>query len=221
MFIFLLMVSHGCFLLMKDIIVWSTGAIIDGFSASTCLFPTDSIGIIVLTNQNNSSIPSIVRNLIADKILGKPYFNWNDYLRNTYLKAKKQEEEAQKTKSSDEKPNTHPSHPLKDYEGLYSNPGYGTFDIFLKDDSLFAKTSGQLIWLKHYHYDVFAPYLMEDQRFDTSEENNTRLQFNTGINGDIESLNAIGFEAPTIPLVFKKAPKEMTLAKAELGQYEG
>jgi len=53
------------------------GGNIDGFSASTSFFPTDSIGIVVLCNQNGSAVPSIVRNMISDKILGLPSFNWN------------------------------------------------------------------------------------------------------------------------------------------------
>ena len=45
------------------------GGNIDGFSASTSFFPSDSIGIIVLTNQNGSAVPGIVRNTIADRYL--------------------------------------------------------------------------------------------------------------------------------------------------------
>ncbi|MFZ8469390.1 serine hydrolase, partial [Staphylococcus aureus] len=51
------------------------GGNINGFSASTSFFPTDSVGIIVLTNQDGSSIPSIVRNIIADRVLNLPYFD--------------------------------------------------------------------------------------------------------------------------------------------------
>ena len=45
------------------------GGNIDGFSASTCFFPSDSIGIIVLTNQNGSAVPSVARNIVADRML--------------------------------------------------------------------------------------------------------------------------------------------------------
>ena len=53
------------------------GGNITGFSASTCFFPTDSIGIVVLANQDGSKVPSIVRNTIADRVLGIKYFDWN------------------------------------------------------------------------------------------------------------------------------------------------
>ena len=183
------------------------GGNIDGFSANTSLFPTDSIGIVVLSNQDNSTVPVIIRNLIVDRLLGKPYFNWNDDLRMPYVKAQKDAAEAARTKTSSQKQGTKPSHALPEYEGLYTNPGYGTFDIYYRNDSLFARTPGKLIYLKHYHYDIFTPYILDDERFDVNEDNNFRIEFNTGISGEIESLNAVAFEAPTIQLVFKKTPR--------------
>ncbi|MGZ8538838.1 MAG: serine hydrolase, partial [Flavisolibacter sp.] len=197
------------------------GGNIDGFSANTSFFPTESIGIIVLTNQDRSSIPSIVRNLVADRLLNEKYFDWNTDLRLAFEKTKKQTEESLKTKTDPRKKGTKPSHPLKDYEGLYTHPGYGTFDIFEKDDSLFAYTSSHTVWLRHYHYDIFTPYLLEDMSYDTTEANIFSIEFNTGVSGDIESLNPIGFEAPTIQLLFQKTPKAKAVSKNELEKYAG
>ncbi len=197
------------------------GGNIDGFSASTCFFPTDSIGIIVLTNQDGSFMPSIVRNLIADKLLHFPYFDWNGDQRRGYEKLKKTVAAAQKVKSSTQILNTSLSHPIKDYEGLYSHPGYGTFEIFMRHDSLLAQTPNRIIWLKHYHYDIFMPYVLNDARFDPSDNNDFRIQFNTGINGDIESLNTIGFESPAIALNFKKTVSSKSLHPSEIEKYAG
>jgi CubicO group peptidase (beta-lactamase class C family) len=197
------------------------GGNIDGFSASTCLFPTDSIGIVVLCNQNGSSVPAVVRNLISDRLLNKPYFDWNGYLRKSFEKTKQQAAEAEKTKSSSQKTGTHPSHALSEYEGLYTNPGYGTFDIFLKNDSLFASTPNRLLYLKHYHYDVFTPYEAVDGKYDVSGQTDVRIQFTSGISGDIESLSAFGFESPAIALNFKRTPKEKKISPAEIEQYTG
>src|SRR6188768_3456896 len=57
------------------------GGNIDGFSASACFFPTDSIGIIVLSNQDGSPVPSIVRNILSDKLLKLKYTDWNSEMR--------------------------------------------------------------------------------------------------------------------------------------------
>lgn len=197
------------------------GGNIDGFSANTSFFPSDSIGIIVLVNQNGSAVPSIVRNIIADKLLGLPYFNWNNDQRASFEKNRKLAEETKTKQKTSKIEGTKPSHALMDYEGLYSHPGYGTMDLFTKNDSLFARAGGKLLWLQHYHYDVFVPFIQEDGSFDTSEPGQMRLQFNTGTSGEIESMNVHGFEAPSIKLVFNKAPKEKKVSKSMLEQYAG
>ena len=65
------------------------GGNIDGFSASTTFFPSDSIGIIVLTNQNGSSVPGVVRNILADRMLGLKSRDWQTTLKAASDKAKK------------------------------------------------------------------------------------------------------------------------------------
>lgn len=64
------------------------GGSITGFTASTCFFPTDSIGIVVLVNQDGSKVHSIVRNTIADRVLGLKYFDWNTDALNSTKKQK-------------------------------------------------------------------------------------------------------------------------------------
>ncbi len=45
------------------------GGNIDGFSANVALYPTDSLGIVVLSNQNGSAVPRLIRNIAADHML--------------------------------------------------------------------------------------------------------------------------------------------------------
>ena len=197
------------------------GGNIDGFSANTAFFPTDSIGIVVLVNQNSSSIPNIVRNLIADRMLQLPYFNWNDDIRNGFIKSRQQSLDAEKAKVSAQVKGTRPSHALQDYEGVYSHPGYGSMEVFLKNDSLLATAAGKLFWLKHYHYDIFSMNWMDADRYDPDQESNVRAQFITGVSGEIESFNAIGLEAPSLKLNFVRKPREKAVATSELDQYAG
>ena len=60
-------------------------------------------------------------------------------------------EETEKKVESNQKKRTIHSHPLIEYEGLYSHPGYGTMEIVLQKDSLFAFTPNNKVWLRHYH----------------------------------------------------------------------
>ena len=103
------------------------GGNIDGFSASTTIFPTDSIGIVVLVNQNGSAVPSIIRNLIADRILGLKYKDWESEQFGSATEGKKKAKEAQKTRTSSRKIGTKPSHPAADYTGVYTSPGKESF----------------------------------------------------------------------------------------------
>jgi len=196
------------------------GGNIDGFSASTSFFPSDSIGIVVLVNQNGSPVPSIVRNIIADRMLGLKYHDWETELKRTSDSVKAKAKDAKKIQVSSQKMNTHPSHDLKNYEGTYSNAGYGSFDVSLKNDSLFFTTVTQTIWLRHYHYDVFTALNVDPKEgIDTSDES-TKIQFNTNITGDIESAS-INLEPSIKPIVFTRAAKAKEITKDSLQPYVG
>ncbi len=105
------------------------GGNIDGFSASTCFFPSDSIGIIVLSNQNGSAVPCIIRNLLSDRLLHLPYKDWDTYLKGITDKAKADAKKALATRQSSRIANAPATHNLNDYAGIYTNPGYGSFEI--------------------------------------------------------------------------------------------
>jgi len=196
------------------------GGNIDGFSASTCFFPTDSIGIIVLCNQNGSTVPAIVRNLIADRMLGLKYFDWNTDQKNAADKGKAAAKEAEKAAAETIKKETKPSHDLKDYEGLYNNKGYGTMEVTAKDDSLFAYVGSHTWWLKHYAYDAFQPVEKSKEGiYDTSDKSDP-LQFQMTVSGDIDKLS-INFEPGLKPIEFTKAPKPKEITKDSLQKYVG
>jgi len=197
------------------------GGNIDGFSASTCFFPSDSVGIIVLTNQNASAIPSLVRNTIADRLLKLKPIDWLADRQAADAKAKTANKEAEAKVESNQKKGTTTSHSLKDYEGLYHHPGYGTMEVQLLKDSLFGFTPGNKIWLKHYHYDVFETFGIDDKEgIDTSEESGLRIQFEMNEAGDINSV-MMTLEPGIKPLEFSRKPKAKELTKEELKKYEG
>lgn len=198
------------------------GGNIDGFSASTCFFPTDSIGIIVLTNQNASSVTSTVRNLIADRLLNIPYFDWNGDIVTSNKKAKAAAKEAEKTVSSNQQKNTNHSHPLKDYEGVYTHPGYGKLEVVEQNDSLFVYIyQNDPTWLKHYHYDIFQPFNVEKTgKPDTSGTSSLRFQFFMSETGDINSLS-LKLEPTLDALKFAKSPRTIKTSADDLQKYVG
>ncbi len=197
------------------------GGNIDGFSASTSFFPSDSLGIVVLANQNASLVPSVVRNTIADRMLDLGKTDWNRELNKSRREAMEKQKEAEKQAASSKQEGTNPSHILQDFTGEYSNPGYGKFEIRLENDSLIAHFKLVDVWLKHYHYDVFQPFFFDDKNpIDTSSNHELRLNFSTNEMGEIASVK-VRIEPTLDPVEFRRTPKEIKLTAEVLKGYEG
>ncbi len=198
------------------------GGNIDGFSASTCFFPSDSIGIVVLVNQNGSALPTLVRRIVADNFLGLKVDDWNAEFIENREKSKKQAEDAEKNQSSKQKSGTSLSHKLADYTGKFSHPGYGEVTLSIERDSLFASFPNMKLWFKHYHYDVFQPFEVYDFGIDHSEENLPQILFNfhTNSTGDINEIE-VKLEPTIDALTFKREIEEIEVNKNELEKFVG
>lgn len=197
------------------------GGNIDGFSASTTFFPTDSIGIIVLTNQNASAVTGIVRNMIADRVLGINPINWNGRVNEAQRKAKQAEKDAEKNNISNKKEGTKPSHQMEDYTGIFNNPGYGTFEVIKRNDSLIMLTQKDEIWLRHYHYDVFEAFgIDKEEGIDTLETSNLKLQYQMNPAGEITSVT-VPLQPGLTDIEFERKAKAKEITKDELSKYVG
>ena len=196
------------------------GGNIDGFSASTCFFPADSVGIVVLSNQDGSSVPGIVRNIIADRLLNLKYHDWNSDLKNAADKAKKEDDKLEK-----EKKDTVKRYPatrgLAGFTGSYTNPGYGTMKVYASKDSLFVQTVTKTLWLRHATYDVFDVFMKDPKEgVDTTEGLGVKLQFTMNTAGDIDALTG-QLEGGLKPIIFAKGIDAKTVTGAELKKYAG
>ena len=197
------------------------GGNIDGFSASTSFYPSDSIGIIVLTNQNGSAVPGIVRNTIADRLFGLNKIDWNQRANVAQAKAKTAAKDAEKKITSSKKPGTKPSHKLNDYEGLFNNPGYGTIEIFSKADSLFFRSRNGDAFLRHYHYDAFELFPIDKKDgIDTTGPAQINIQYHMNAAGDIDMMS-LPIQQGLKDIEFNRIPKPKEIAKADLEKYVG
>lgn len=194
------------------------GGNINGFSAYTSFFPTDSIGIVVLANQGNSPLPYIIENTLADRLLNAPAFDWNGRIKQDVVK----EKAAQKAVP---KPNVHsntlPSHSLDELAGTYTHPGYGSITLYVKDDSLLSQMKNHKLWYRHVHYDIFEPIELSPDN-DPDEQSWVKIQFTMNPAGDIDGFNFDGIE-PALgkPIVFKKVLPPAKLVGVVDRPYEG
>jgi CubicO group peptidase (beta-lactamase class C family) len=196
------------------------GGNINGFSASTSFFPTDSIGIIVLSNQNGSRIPAIVRNVLSDRMLKLSPYSWSDDFKKEAVKAKVQAAEAKKATAAT-KIFSKPTHQLKDYAGIFTQPGYGQINVFTKNDSLFAHISNKLLWLQHDNYDVFDFFeIVEGEEIDTANSGPTRMQFFLNKKGEVDRI-AVDLEAGLDPLIFSRQLQAKEVSAESLAKYVG
>ncbi|WP_053082715.1 serine hydrolase [Chryseobacterium angstadtii] len=179
------------------------GGNIDGFSANVSLFPSDNMGVVVLTNQNGSMLPSLARNIVSDLLLAAKETDWIAYLKEKQTEAKKKLAETKKTAAESRTTGTKPSHPLQDFAGDYTHPGYGTFHITTKKDSLFAQTPKNELYLSHKHYDVFIPMEVKNNVIDKDADDDSNFNFQTDDSGKIVSMS-VKLEPMLEPLTFKK-----------------
>jgi len=194
------------------------GGNIDGFSASASFFPTDSVGIMVLTNQNGSQIPGLVRNIVADKILGLEAGGWLEDALEQKEKNKEAQAKAKASADSAKVSGTKPSHILAEYTGSYDNSGYGKMEIKLENDTLFVKTGLYQMFLEHDNYDLFDAFLI--YQGEPNRDMPIKFKFESNMAGDISLLKA-GFEPALEGIEFKRTPKPVDVSEDDLKKYEG
>jgi CubicO group peptidase (beta-lactamase class C family) len=185
--------------------VWHNGGI-DGFHSLFTMLPEDKIGVVLLSNLSNNSALEPIAYSAFDRLLGLSLDPWPDRYKSLDEKARKAEEEAKKNKVSTAKTGTQPSHPIADFAGEYTNPGYGTVKIAQNgQDLIIAFNQLEPYPFVRMHYDIFA--VPEEPE---SIASGTKGQFYTNWNGDIDRLSLP--LVPTLPegILFTRAPEKIS-----------
>ena len=188
---------------------------IDGFISSTSFFPSDSIGIFVVSNQDGPV--SAIRNFIADRMLKLPCRDWNGYLLKNDKKAKESAKAESKNDSVGHKFNTKPGHSLAEYAGVYTNPGYGSITIKFEKDSLFGEFNAFHLRLVHFHYEQFEAKSLTDGEEDG---NVFRFSFHTDSKGDVEKLT-VPLQDGVDDIAFTKEHPAINLSASSLQKFVG
>ena len=173
------------------------GGNIDGFTANIALYPTDDLGIVVLSNQNRSGVPQIITNIVADKLFDTPETNWIGRLEKLI---------EQQTKTTETEPiaSIKPTHNLKDYTGTYEHKGYGAFEVVVKNDSLFAKFPSKTLWLNPVYPNLFETFYFIDDKVEAKYKDKS-INFRTNFKGEVSGLK-IEFERALDPIAFDRTP---------------
>jgi len=182
---------------------------INGYSSFTSFFPTDSIGIFISVNQNNSALPRMLHNIIADRMLGAAYRDWNSMM-------KAQANNKSISTETDNKA-IKPSHTLADFSGTYKHDAYGTIVIQNNNEGLTGTFNRWNLKIEHTQHNYFK-FSIAENVFDGSEAVNG--SFTVAVDGAISSLN-IPFESSAKDIVFKKQLSTSLVINVDLQQYAG
>ncbi|MFN8277360.1 MAG: serine hydrolase [Chitinophagales bacterium] len=132
------------------------GGNVSGFSSQLVMFPTEHLGIVVLTNQHNSVLPYVVADLIEKRMLKMPRTAWNKYpvqVSDIYTVSKS---------IKDINRERQPTHILSDYCGTFSHPGFGSFKVINENKLLFAVFPNMKFRLEHQQFDAFVLKPIQD-----------------------------------------------------------
>lgn len=191
------------------------GGNIDGFTALVSFAPQDNLGIVILTNMNGSPLPTVLSYNIYDRLFGLDAVDWTSRIKDDEKKAKQSADEAKQRGLTAQRPNTHPSHELKDYAGTYEHPAYGIVKISLAGDHLTAAFNNFTGDLKHFHYDVFEVAETEGNPLSKS-----KFQFASNLQGDVDRVLA-PIESSVKEIVFARKADAAMSDRAFLQAFAG
>lgn len=128
--------------------VHHSGAV-SGFTASLELYPFESLGIVVLTNQHLSALSGHLVDIIARRMLKLPRKDWGTY------EVQRTEARMYNDPINPINKDYPPTLSLSSYGGVYTHKGYGQMEITLQNGNLFVNLPAFKLGLEHDQGDVF------------------------------------------------------------------
>lgn len=133
------------------------GGNINGFSALVTMIPDENLGIVTLTNFDNSFNTYASTYTIIDEFLGlSTSGDWGNRCREMINQVFASAPEQAKMLRGEQILGTTPSHDLACYAGTYENPTYGKLPVWIEDGKLYMHYGEGDSVLEHFHYDTFT-----------------------------------------------------------------
>jgi CubicO group peptidase (beta-lactamase class C family) len=204
--------SHG-----GEWLLWHSGGI-DGFSAMVGMMPGREVGWVILTNKGGTPAPSVLLYELVDRVLNREGQDWNQRILDFYAQQQAEPDTAQSDTTEAPQDTTvapGPSRPLDDYVATYANPGYGTFEVTMEDDSLVGRYGRFSSTLRHKRYNVFELH----PEVGGGEQTFT-VKFEMAMDGTIDKV-AIPMESAVDPIIFTRTADEAFTSTDYLRQFTG
>jgi len=192
------------------------GGAIDGFLTMASLLPQDGIGMVVMVNVGGSPLPELLVRSAFDRLLGLDPVDWVGAAAARREQARDADREARERGDTFRRTGTRPAHPLADYAGTYTNPGYGELAIRTAGRGLEAEYNGIVAPLEHWHFEVFNG--TSGNVDDTLA--NTKFHFQHDVRGNVAAV-AAPLEAAVDEIVFRRRPEAWMSDPEVLARFAG
>jgi len=132
------------------------GGALDGMRTHVGLIPEEDLGVVVVTNLNNSWIPQVVLYHVLDAVLGPRDKDWNRAIRAVHLESERKAEESRAKEEASRVEGTSPSLDLEAYVGRFSDTLYGDAEVRMEGEGLVVEVGPSFVGeLEHWHFDTF------------------------------------------------------------------
>ena len=134
------------------------GGALTGMLSQVSMIPDQNLGVIVLTNQEESGAMASITNLIFDYYLNAPPTDWIAAYHEARNEALRKAADAEKKQDSERVAHANPSLELAKYAGTYRDAWYGKAIVSYDDGKLglrMTHTPAMIADLEHWHYDTF------------------------------------------------------------------
>ena len=141
-------------------LVGHTGGVA-GFVTRVMLVPEENLGVVILTNAEETSAFDSVLEHVLDSYFGGPTIDYIAAFKAVDDKHKKEADETMAKASQTRTPDSKPSLPREKYAGDYSDPWYGKVNIKQENSGLvlnFERTPKGIADLQHWQYDTFKAH---------------------------------------------------------------
>jgi CubicO group peptidase (beta-lactamase class C family) len=189
------------------------GGNIDGFTALVALMPAEKIGVVVLTNLDQNALTTAAAYRAFDLLLGLEPVDWNGRFHADFLEFRAGEEAGKAQSAGKRVAGRPPAHPLEDYAGTYTHPGYGTVEVTCKDGQLQASHNQISYRVEPYHYEIF------EFHYDLNDTH-MKATFTTDVEGIVSRLS-LPFEPLVSEIVFMRAAESRLRERAFLERLTG
>ena len=132
------------------------GGALDGIRTHVALVPEEELGVVAITNVNESLVPQAIVWQVIDAYLGPRDKNWNDVFKALDERNERRADSVRAVTESERVAGTTPTHALADFVGTYESELYGEAVVEQDDGHLVLRIGPAFAGdLQHWHYNTF------------------------------------------------------------------